>query len=41
MRMYLHNALQLSFSELEQFFSSRVTPYALSLRGLFPHGTKE
>ncbi|WP_246117084.1 IS110 family transposase [Shouchella miscanthi] len=37
MRMYLHNALQLSFPELEQFFSSRITPYALSLIALFPH----
>lgn len=36
-RMYLHNALQLSFPELEQFFSSRVTPYALTLIELFPH----
>ncbi|GGA65631.1 hypothetical protein GCM10008025_06790 [Ornithinibacillus halotolerans] len=25
-RMYLHNAIQLSFPELELFFSSRVTP---------------
>ncbi|MCK0471299.1 IS110 family transposase [Halalkalibacter sp. APA_J-10(15)] len=37
MRMYLHNALQLSFPELEQFFSSRLTPYALALIELFPH----
>lgn len=37
MRMYLHNALQLSFPELERFFSSRVTPYALTLIELFPH----
>lgn len=36
-RMYLHNALQLSFPELERFFSSRVTPYALTLIDLFPH----
>lgn len=36
-RMYLHHALQLSFPELEQFFSSRVTPYALTLIDLFPH----
>nr|WP_289039622.1 IS110 family transposase [uncultured Allobacillus sp.] len=36
-RMHLHNALQLSFPELEQFFSSRVTPYALALIELFPH----
>lgn len=36
-RMHLHNALQLSFPELEQFFSSRVTPYALVLIELFPH----
>ncbi|WP_442636727.1 IS110 family transposase [Rossellomorea marisflavi] len=36
-RMHLHNALQLSFPELEQFFSSRVTPYALTLIDLFPH----
>ncbi|MYL47145.1 IS110 family transposase [Virgibacillus halodenitrificans] len=36
-RMYLHNAIQLSFPELEQFFSSRVTPYALTLIELFPH----
>ncbi|QXE01424.1 IS110 family transposase [Terribacillus sp. DMT04] len=37
MRMYLHHALQLSFPELEQFFSSRITPYALTLISLFPH----
>jgi len=36
-RMNLHNALQLNFPELEQFFSSRVTPYALTLIDLFPH----
>lgn len=36
-RMYLHHALQLSFPELEQFFSSRITPYALTLMDLFPH----
>lgn len=36
-RMYLHQTLQLSFPELEQFFSSRVTPYALTLIELFPH----
>src|SRR5690625_101511 len=36
-RMHLHNTLQLCFPELEQFFSSRVTPYALSLIELFPH----
>lgn len=36
-RMHLHNALQLSFPELERFFSSRVTPYALTLINLFPH----
>ncbi|WP_139785623.1 IS110 family transposase [Cytobacillus gottheilii] len=36
-RMYLHHAIQLSFPELEQFFSSRVTPYALTLIELFPH----
>ncbi|GAB3800531.1 IS110 family transposase [Virgibacillus kimchii] len=36
-RMYLHNALQLSFPELERFFSRRVTPYALTLIALFPH----
>ncbi|MEI3598671.1 MULTISPECIES: IS110 family transposase [unclassified Oceanobacillus] len=36
-RMYLHNALQLSFPELERFFSSRVTAYALTLIDLFPH----
>lgn len=36
-RMYLHNALQLSFPELELFFTSRVTPYALTLIDLFPH----
>ncbi|MDY0393267.1 transposase [Virgibacillus halophilus] len=36
-RMYLHNALQLSFPELERFFSSRITPYALTLIDLFPH----
>lgn len=36
-RMHLHNALQLSFPELEQFFSSRITPYALTLMDLYPH----
>ncbi|WP_086348073.1 IS110 family transposase [Candidatus Enterococcus clewellii] len=36
-RMNLHNALQLTFPELEQFFSSRITPYALSLIECFPH----
>ncbi|WP_204871270.1 IS110 family transposase, partial [Pullulanibacillus pueri] len=36
-RMHLHNALQLNFPELELFFSSRITPYALTLIGLFPH----
>jgi transposase len=36
-RMYLHNALQLSFPELERFFSSRVTSYALTLIDLFSH----
>ncbi|EOT78973.1 IS110 family transposase [Enterococcus phoeniculicola] len=36
-RMDLHNALQLTFPEVEQFFSSRVTLYALSLIELFPH----
>lgn len=36
-RMHLHNALQLSFPEVERFFSSRVTPYALTLINLFPH----
>ncbi|WP_413376313.1 IS110 family transposase [Alkalihalobacillus sp. 1P02AB] len=37
MRMYLHNALHMSFPELEQFFSNRLTPYALTLIELFPH----
>lgn len=36
-RMHLHNALQLSFPELEQFFSSRITSYALTLIELYPH----
>ncbi|MGL9766410.1 IS110 family transposase [Enterococcus mundtii] len=36
-RMDLHQALQLTFPELEHFFSSRVTPYALSLIEAFPH----
>ncbi|MBC9705124.1 MAG: IS110 family transposase [Enterococcus sp.] len=36
-RMDLHNGLQLTFPELEQFFSSRMTSYALSLIELFPH----
>lgn len=36
-RMYLHNCLQLTFPELEQFFTSRITSYALSLICLFPH----
>src|SRR5699024_6633613 len=35
--MNLHNALHLSFLDIEQFFSSRVTPYALTLIDLFPH----
>lgn len=39
LRMCLHNALQLSFPELELFFSSRVTPYALTLIERFPHPT--
>ncbi|MEC4731638.1 IS110 family transposase, partial [Enterococcus hirae] len=38
-RMDLHQALQLTFPELENFFSSRVTPYALSLIEAFPHPT--
>ncbi|WP_026702953.1 IS110 family RNA-guided transposase [Salibacterium aidingense] len=36
-RMYLHHAIQLSFPELERFFTSRVTLYALTLIELFPH----
>lgn len=36
-RMYLHNCLQLTFPELEQFFSNRLTSYALTLIGLYPH----
>ncbi|WP_256821807.1 IS110 family transposase [Enterococcus mundtii] len=35
--MDLHQALQLTFPELENFFSSRVTPYAFSLIEAFPH----
>lgn len=37
LRMHLHNALQLTFPELEYFFSSRVTSYALTLIQLYPH----
>ncbi|WP_316376475.1 IS110 family transposase, partial [Enterococcus faecium] len=37
LRMDLHNCLQLTFPELEQFFSNRLTPYALTLIRLFPH----
>ena len=37
LRMDLHNCLQLTFPELEQFFSNRMTPYALTLIRLFPH----
>lgn len=36
-RMHLHNCLQLVFPELEQFFSSRINSYALTLISLFPH----
>ncbi|MDZ7834724.1 MAG: IS110 family transposase [Alkalibacterium sp.] len=36
-RMYLHNCLQLTFPELEHFFSNRLTSYALSIISLFPH----
>lgn len=36
-RMYLHNALQLTFPELERLFSNRITPYALTLIHLLPH----
>lgn len=36
-RRYLHNCLQLTFPELEHFFSNRLTSYALSLISLFPH----
>lgn len=36
-RMALHNCLQLTFPELERFFSSRLTPYALTLISQFPH----
>lgn len=36
-RMHLHNCLQLVFPELEQFFSSRINLYALTLISLFPH----
>ena len=35
LRMDLHNCLQLTFPELEQFFSNRLTPYALTLIRLF------
>lgn len=37
LRMDLHNALQLTFPELELFLSNRVSPYSLSLIELFPH----
>ncbi|MEB7431064.1 IS110 family transposase, partial [Enterococcus lactis] len=37
LRMDLHNCLQLTFPELEQFFSNRLTPYTLTLIRLFPH----
>ena len=36
-RMHLHNCLQLVFPELEQFFSTRINLYALTLISLFPH----
>ena len=36
-RMHLHNCLQLTFPELEQFFSNGITLYALTLISLFPH----
>lgn len=36
-RMSLHNCLQLTFPELEQFFSTPLTSYALTLIGLYPH----
>lgn len=39
-RMHLHNCLQLVFPELEQFFSSRINLYALTLISLFPHPEK-
>lgn len=35
--MHLHTALQLSFSELEILFSSRVSKLALNLMERFPH----
>ncbi|XOQ34593.1 MAG: hypothetical protein ACFWTV_07080 [Enterococcus faecium] len=37
LRMDLHNCLQLTFPELEQFFSNRLPPYALTLIRLFTH----
>ena len=36
-RMHLHNCLQLTFPELEQFFSNGINLYVLTLISLFPH----
>ena len=36
-QMNLHNALHLTFPELTQLFSKRLTPYSLTLIELFPH----
>lgn len=36
-RMDLHNGLQMTFPELELFFTNRVTPYALTLISFYPH----
>src|SRR5699024_11191526 len=36
-RMHLHNCLQLVFPELEQFFSTKINLYALTIISLFPH----
>lgn len=37
LQMNLHNALNLTFPELVQLFSKRLTPYSLTLIELFPH----
>ncbi len=37
MRMHLHNAIQLTFPELEQVLSNRLTPYGLTMIAQYPH----
>lgn len=36
-RMNLHNAIQLTFPELEQVLSNRLTPYGLTMIAQYPH----